>query len=404
MLNSIILKDFFSFKGENKIDLNKGANLLLGINGSGKTSFINALRLLYEGISGSGIENLIQSQWGGFYQIVNCTGREKTNEIQITYVFDFDEVNTFGNSKKFTSPVFYQLTIHPIGNTDYFLDEKLWVEESRDANKPVVYLDFHNGQGRLRKFSRVEDFEIVNYTNGDISGHELVIKQISDPNQNLPIQSIKKTIEALVVYNSFDTSESSRLRRVAEYSTGTRLWKNGENLTQILNHLKNNHSLDFEQIEETLQKVNPSYKEIVISNITGQAYLSLREKNLDRVIGALHISDGTLHFLLLEAIFLNPNRGALIGLDEPERGLHPDMIRSVAEMIKLASKDTQFIIATHSPHLLNQFELDDVLVFEKNENNSTVVKKLSETDFSDYEGDLLPGQLWLNGELGGKRW
>lgn len=404
MLNSIILKDFFSFKGENKIDLNKGANLLLGINGSGKTSFINALRLLYEGISGSGIENLIQSQWGGFYQIVNCTGREKTNEIQITYVFDFDEVNTFGNSKKFTSPVFYQLTIHPIGNTDYFLDEKLWVEESRDANKPVVYLDFHNGQGRLRKFSRVEDFEIVNYTNGDISGHELVIKQISDPNQNLPIQSIKKTIEALVVYNSFDTSESSRLRRVAEYSTGTRLWKNGENLTQILNHLKNNHSLDFEQIEETLQKVNPSYKEIVISNITGQAYLSLREKNLDRVIGALHISDGTLHFLLLEAIFLNPNRGALIGLDEPERELHPDMIRSVAEMIKLASKDTQFIIATHSPHLLNQFELDDVLVFEKNENNSTVVKKLSETDFSDYEGDLLPGQLWLNGELGGKRW
>ena len=168
--------------------------------------------------------------------------------------------------------------------------------------------------------------------------------------------------------------------------------------------MKNNHSLDFEQIEETLQKVNPSYKEIVISNITGQAYLSLREKNLDRVIGALHISDGTLHFLLLEAIFLNPNRGALIGLDEPERGLHPDMIRSVAEMIKLASKDTQFIIATHSPHLLNQFELDDVLVFEKNENNSTVVKKLSETDFSDYEGDLLPGQLWLNGELGGKRW
>ena len=95
------LKDFFFFKGENKIDLNKGANLLLGINGSGKTSFINALRLLYEGISGSGIENLIQSQWGGFYQIVNCTGREKTNEIQITYVFDFDEVNTFGNSKKF---------------------------------------------------------------------------------------------------------------------------------------------------------------------------------------------------------------------------------------------------------------------------------------------------------------
>ena len=74
------------------------------------------------------------------------------------------------------------------------------------------------------------------------------------------------------------------------------------------------------------------------------------------------------------------------------------------EMLKLAAKDTQLIIATHSPHLLNQFELEDVLIFEKNENNSTEVKKLSEEDFSEYEGDLLPGQLWLNGELGGKRW
>lgn len=404
MLKTIILKDFFSFKGENKIDLNSGANLLLGINGSGKTSFINALRFLYEGVSGAGIENLIQSQWGGFYQIANCTGRDKTEEIQITYVFDFNYVNKYNLSKDFSSPVFYQITIHPLGTTDYYLDEKLWVEKSKNNDNPVIYLDFHNGKGQLRKLFRIAEPEIENYTNGDISGHELVIKQISDPNQNLPIQSIKKAIEPLVVYNSFDTSEASKLRRVAEYSTGSRLWKNGENLTQILNHLKNNHSLDFEQIEETLQKVNPSYKEIVISNITGQAYLSVREKNLDRVIGALHISDGTLHFLLLEAIFLNPNRGALIGLDEPERGLHPDMIRSVAEMIKLAEKDTQLIIATHSPHLLNQFELEDVLVFEKNENNSTEVKKLSNTDFSDYEGDLLPGQLWLNGELGGKRW
>ena len=92
MLNSIILKDLFSFKGENKIDLNKGVNLLLGINGSGKTSFINAIRLLQEGISGAGIENLIQSQWGGFYQIANCTGRDKSEEVQLTYIFDFDDV------------------------------------------------------------------------------------------------------------------------------------------------------------------------------------------------------------------------------------------------------------------------------------------------------------------------
>ena len=384
--------------------MNHGQNLLLGINGSGKTSFINALRLLTEGICGSGVENLIQTQWGGYSQILNCTGREKSDNIQITYVFDCDEINKFNKSKIFHSDVFYKITIHPLGTTDYFLEEKLWTEQSLAKEKDFVYLDFHNGQGRIRKITRDDSVIFQEYSNGDISGRELVLKQINDPIQFPPIHAVKKALESMSVYSSFDTGESSKIRRVAEYSTGTRLWKNGENLTQLLNDLRNNHSLDFEKIEEELHKVNPSYKNIEINNITGQAYLSLREKNLNKTIGALHISDGTLRFLLLETVFLNPNKGAFIAIDEPERGLHPDMIRSVAEMIKSAAQNSQLIIATHSPHLLNQFDLDDVIVFEKDESNSTLIKKLSDSDFSDYDGQLLPGQLWLNGEIGGKRW
>ena len=404
MLKSVIIKDFFSFRGNTKISLSHGQNLLLGINGSGKTSFINALRLLTEGICGSGVENLIQTQWGGYSQILNCTGREKSDNIQITYVFDCDEINKFNKSKIFHSDVFYQVTINPLGTTDYFLEEKLWTKHSLNKERDFVYLDFHNGQGRISKRTRDESVIFQDYSNGDISGRELVLKQINDPIQFLPIHTVKKAVESMSVYNSFDTGETSKIRRVAEYSTGTRLWKNGENLTQLLNDLRNNNSLDFEKIEEELHKVNPSYKNIEINNITGQAYLSLREKNLNKTIGALHISDGTLRFLLLETVFLNPNKGAFIAIDEPERGLHPDMIRSVAEMIKSAAQNSQLIIATHSPHLLNQFDLDDVIVFEKDESNSTLIKKLSDSDFSDYDGQLLPGQLWLNGEIGGKRW
>ena len=80
------------------------------------------------------------------------------------------------------------------------------------------------------------------------------------------------------------------------------------------------------------------------------------------------------------------------------------MIRSVAKMMKNAAKASQIIVATHSPLLLNSFELDDILVFEKNELNETIINRYSEADFEDREGDLLPGQMWLNGEIGGKRW
>jgi predicted ATPase len=72
--------------------------------------------------------------------------------------------------------------------------------------------------------------------------------------------------------------------------------------------------------------------------------------------------------------------------------------------MKYAAIDSQIIIATHSPLLLNQFELEDVLIFEKNEENKTIVKQLSESDFPDWEGDFLPGQMWLRGQIGAKRW
>ena len=114
--------------------------------------------------------------------------------------------------------------------------------------------------------------------------------------------------------------------------------------------------------------------------------------------------DAQRGFLLLESIFYNPFRGALVAIDEPERGLHPDMIRSVANMIKDTAKQCQIIVATHSPHLLNQFELEDILVFEKNKENSTEIHTYSQADFPDWEGDYLPGQMWLFGLIGGKRW
>ncbi len=149
---------------------------------------------------------------------------------------------------------------------------------------------------------------------------------------------------------------------------------------------------------------NPYFKSIEISNLYGQSYLSLREKNMSKAIGALHISDGTLRFLLMESVFYNPSRGVLVAIDEPERGMHPDMIRSIADMMKHAAGQSQIIVATHSPHLLNQFELEDILVFEKDSENSTIIRRVSESDFPDWEGEYLPGQMWLLGQIGGKRW
>lgn len=403
MIKSVIIKDFFSFKGTNKIHLNSGVNLLLGINGSGKTSFINALRILNEGISGEGLTRLFQEQWGGFDQIVNFCGEGKTNFSQITYIFDKKQLNKLNPASDFKADVHYKITIKRSG-TSYSLNEEVFTRHNTRETRYFKYLDFSNGNGRIS--TRTTNGEIIfqEFHDIEVSGQELVLRQINDPIHYLPIYTLRKAIESIAVYSGFNVGEDSNLRFPSDFSTDIRLKKSGSNLTQVLNDLKLNYSFDFDLLEKTFRNVNPNFKSIEISNLYGKAFLLLRENNLRKAIGALHISDGTLRFLLLESVFFNPLRGLLVAIDEPERGLHPDMIKSVADMMKSASKSSQIIAATHSPHLLNQFELEDILVFEKEQDNSSIVHKVSEEDFPEWQGEFLPGQMWLLGQIGGKRW
>lgn len=403
MLKALILRDFFSFQGETRIDLRPGVNLLLGINGSGKTSFIQALRLLYEGVAGEGVEALVQTRWGGFAQLANCCGERSVSCAQVTYVFDGDYLNSLNPAARFPSEVSYRITIRPSG-TGYTLCETLFTEHATQPGRTFRYLDFSNGRGWLSARNDDGSVKMQQYDGTDVSGQELVVRQINDPVHYLPSHTLRKAIMQTAVYNGFNVDDDSALRRQADFSTDIRLRESGDNLTQILNNLKLNHTFDFRRLEETFRRVNPHFESLDISNLNGRSYLFLHERNLSRAIGAAHISDGTLRFLLLESIFFNPDRGALVAVDEPERGLHPDMIRSVAGMMKQAAAGSQLIAATHSPHLLNQFDLEDILVFEKNAENSTVVRRYAETDFPDTDEPVPPGQRWLMGQIGGKRW
>lgn len=76
MIKKVFIQGFFSFKEETCVELNSGVNLLLGINGSGKTAFINALRVLSEGVAGEGLMHLIQEKWGGYDEIANANGEK----------------------------------------------------------------------------------------------------------------------------------------------------------------------------------------------------------------------------------------------------------------------------------------------------------------------------------------
>ena len=400
MIKELIVRDFFSFKGEHTIELNTGVNILVGVNGSGKTSFLNAITMLYEGVAGGGLSSLFR-QWGSYNAIVNACGEVKPDCFSVTYVFDADVLRKVVSASPFKKDVYYKITVFPIGDgTNYTLCETLYSEDNKGKKKTFSYLEFRNGIGQISVRTK-SGIEVEKYDDGMLSAQELVLRQITDPQRYLPSFVVREAISAIAGYSKFNFDQ---VRQPADANDVKRLISTGENLSHLLSNLNNNYTFQYEKIIECLSDINPNFTGIGYNVFCSRLYLSLREKNLSHAIDALHMSDGTLKYLLLLSIFHNPQRGTLVCVDEPESCLHPDMIRSVAKMMKRAAMTSQIIVATHSALLLNAFELDDILVFEKNDKNETQIIRYSEDDFGDREDELLPGQLWLNGEIGGKRW
>ncbi len=375
MIKKITVQNFFSFGAEQTIELNADTNILVGINGTGKSNFIKAIRLLQEGIKGN-FEKLFSQKWGGFSGVSNFI---HPNASEIIIAYHFDGIEVAGVSKIFDldSDIIYKIVIQKFSSVDYGLVEELYYENDLVT---IEHPEPHNS-------------------------HELSLSYLKTAGHPAPFL-LKKAIEKISIYDYFDTSFEGTLRQLSPYYSENKLLSDGKNLTALLSYLNGNSVKAFDKIVEELKNVNPNFKELVFTTpLAGKSLMSLKEKNLDKAITIEHISDGTLRYLLLLSIFYNPNRGSIVCIDEPEAGLHPDMINGIAKGIKYAAQNgTQMIIATHSPLLLNAFELEDLMIFEKDTDNQTVVKRKSEDDFPDWEGEFLTGQMWLRGELGGVRW
>lgn len=380
MFKSITLENFFSFGKSTKVELNPGVNILVGINGSGKSNFLRVLEILLAGLGGDGVRRLVNGDWGGILSLFHSgEGAGSSSSI----LFQIPAYKLDANASANGAPIFeYRLTMRAKGNSDFEFQESLRTP----------------GTSHFRMLNS----SFNEFLGGDMSG-KLFADRASITEDELAGINIGRPV---LVYKPFDTSGGGKLRSLAGYQDHPRLLPDGENLVGLLSYLNTNDLKTFDLISSKLREVNPNFKELAFSvPIAGKTLMALKEKQLNRAVPIDFISDGTLRFLLLLSILYNPKRGAVVCLDEPEMGLHPDMISTVAEGIKYAAQTgTQMIVSTHSPLLLNAFELNDILIFEKDSENQTIVNRKSEEDFQDWQGEFLAGQMWMRGQLGGTRW
>lgn len=398
MIKSICLKNFFSFK-KNIISLNN-LNVLVGINGVGKSNFIKALRVLKATITEGDLSDLILNQWGGFDAMCFAgTQRKESAIVELEFQFDETAIGRYGYH--FKEPVYYCISFKKVGSTQNYSIFESFHTKLPNGKRAYLYLSMKNGKGYAREGLSSEQFT-VQYDLENTS--ESLLCQLVDKDRYFQIYTLREAIKDIVVYNYFDTTAKSAIRKPMLPSGAHRLFPDGSNLPQILNRIKINHKNDFTKIASSLHAINPQYNGFDFNFVGNNFELLLDEKGLDKAVHVTHISDGTLRFLCLLSIIYNPQRGALICIDEPEVGLHPDMVAEVINAIKVTDPSSQYIISTHSEHILNDIPVSDVLICEKGEENATIINTFRDKEYVEWANHYATGKLWRDGDLGGNRY
>jgi predicted ATPase len=209
-------------------------------------------------------------------------------------------------------------------------------------------------------------------------------------------------------YPGFEVGRYSKLRtQPSEIQPHTILASNGENLGTVLHEIltRADYRNVANNLRDFLRVAYPSFDDFFAESTFGtppKVLVNIREKGMMRNMQLWDLSDGMLRFLCLGTALLNPIPPILIAIDEPEVGFHPRLLPIVADMIKTASEKTQVLVTTHSPDLLNCFDIDNIAVMARDENkitwqrpgNRESLKKM----LKNVKGDSL-GDLHRSGEL-----
>lgn len=187
---------------------------------------------------------------------------------------------------------------------------------------------------------------------------------------------IRLMLASWAFYPGFEVGKNAPVRtQAAEIRMETLLSATGHNLGTVLHELVTRHDYrqNAEDLKGFLRSAYPSFEGIyaeTAAGVPGKALVRLREAGMQRAMELWDLSDGMLRFLCLAAALLNPAPPPFVAIDEPETGLHPRLLPIVADMIKTASEQTQVLITTHSPDLLNCFALDEVAVMVRDDSRT----------------------------------
>jgi len=337
-------------------------NILIGANGVGKSNFIgffNFVRKILE----KELE-LYVAQCGGANKILHF-GTKTTNILNFSMLF---------------TPNGYQATLLPTANdglifkseTGYFFGDKIGYFGGTKKH-PL------NSQGSKES------------------------KLPSQPHSKDPLGHIVRYLQDWKVYHFHDTSKASPMKQPCNINDYYSLAVDGGNLPAFLYYIKKNHEYEYRKIVKTIQRVAPFFHDFILeSDVANCDMIRLRwkHKGSDLYFDANDLSDGTIRFICLATLLLQPKLPTMILLDEPELGLHPFALQILASLFRVASNNTQIIASTQSATFADFFDINDIIIADTKD-NATTFTRLNSEEYKDWFEEYSVGEMWQKNLIGG---
>ena len=369
-LASITVKGFKSIACIENLTLGP-MNILIGSNGAGKSNFLDIFSFLHAIGTGNLREYVIRS--GGPDRILHF-GSNSTPQLTVHLSFDYENLQ----HEQFKE-VQYEIVL--------------------SATDELLY-------------PRSEILSLSDKTRGTTAYSRRLVGRggeagISDSHQVTGASTpVRNHFNNWALYHFHDTSRTSPIKRTVDVDDNRYLRPDGSNLAAFLHYLQQKHEASYTLIRHTVQRVAPFFDDFRLQPQALNAdmiRLEWQHIGSDAYFNASSLSDGTLRFIALATLLLQPEeyRPSVILLDEPELGLHPYAITLLASLVKQTSFESQIILATQSPILLDHFQPEEVLVAER-VNGGTTLTRLEPTRLEAWLEDYSLGQLWEKNEVGGR--